>query len=252
MTNNKSVAAQKTKILIVDDDRGFLETLKSVLELKGYEVVAAFSGHEALATARESGFDYLLMDIRMPGINGVDTWLEPKKILPDTPAIFMTAYSASELVQKAKDNGALEVFAKPLEMEKLLTLLENSPHRSLLLVEDNLSLSKSLKTFLESKSYDVALARTAGEAIRMFEKDPSRSVILDMKLDGDYTGMDVLIAIKELNPAVLVILMTGYLNEMSELVEKAISRKAYTCLYKPFDPEELIQILEDVRKNKDE
>jgi len=121
-----------------------------------------------------------------------------------------------------------------------------------LLVEDNLSLSKSLKTFLESKSYDVALARTAGEAIRMFEKDPSRSVILDMKLDGDYTGMDVLIAIKELNPAVLVILMTGYLNEMSELVEKAISKKAYTCLYKPFDPEELIQILEEVRKNKDE
>ena len=251
MNPNKKSVNEKHSILIVDDDRGFLETLKSVLEIKGFEVTAAYSGQEAISASKERGFDYLLLDIRMPDINGVDTWMELKKNLPATPAIFMTAYSASELVKKARDEGALEVLSKPLEMEKLLELLEDSPHRSLLIVDDDRAFTETLKSFLESKSYTVATAFSADEGIRMFEEYPFRSVILDMKLDVGPTGLDVLLAIKALNSTVLVILMTGYRDETKELVETAISRSAYTCLYKPFDPEELIRILEVDRENKD-
>lgn len=105
--------------------------------------------------------------------------------------------------EEGQGEGALEVLSKPLEMEKLLELLEDSPHRSILLVDDDRAFTETLKSFLESNSFKVAIAHSAEEAIDIFGEDPSRSVILDMKLDAGSTGLDVFVAFKELNPTVL-------------------------------------------------
>lgn len=250
MKTNNHGANKKRSILIVDDDRAFLDTLASVLEVDGYEVVSVPSGERAIAEAKRREFDCLLIDIKMPVLNGVDTWRELKKIIPDAKPIFMTAYSQSQLVASAREEGALAVFSKPLDMEKLIAVLNDSPNRSILIVDDDKAFRETLKAFMESKSYAVSTASSAEEAISLFEEHPSQSVILDMKLDAGPNGLDVLVVIKGINPAVLVILMTGYREEMAPLVEKAISISAYACLYKPFEPEDLIRILEELPKGK--
>jgi CheY-like chemotaxis protein len=111
-------------VLIVDDDLAFLETLGSILEIEGYGVDQASSGKEALAKARQCRFDYLLLDIRMPEMSGVDIWRELRKTLPDTLAIFMTAYSASDLLSQARREGNIACLTKPFDPEDLLKILE--------------------------------------------------------------------------------------------------------------------------------
>ena len=122
------------RVLVVDDDKGMAETLRDILGASGYEVDIAFSGEEALERVRERSPDGILMDIRMPGWNGVEAFRELKRLTPDSFVIFMTAYAASGLVEEARTEGAVEVLAKPLDLTRTLSLIEETAARSPLLL----------------------------------------------------------------------------------------------------------------------
>ncbi|MDY7041441.1 MAG: response regulator [Chloroflexota bacterium] len=113
----------KRSILIVDDDDAVCETLSDILETLGYRTVVAGDGDEAVACVQEDDFGIVLMDLRMPGMNGVQTYREITKRRPAMEAIMMTAYATSDLVQDALLAGAHAVLPKPLAMDRLLNLL---------------------------------------------------------------------------------------------------------------------------------
>lgn len=123
-------------LLVVDDDLGMVATLSDILQASGYSVETATDGLEATewVRAHERAPDCILMDIRMPGVNGVDAFREIKRLAPECRVIFMTAYSNSGLVDEARDEGAVDVLPKPLDLERLLRLVEEvcggSPQRS--------------------------------------------------------------------------------------------------------------------------
>ena len=101
---------QKTaKILVVDDQIGMLETFTDILEDNGFEVKTAEDGFTAITQVRQNKFDLIFMDIQMPGINGVQTFREIKKISPKTTVIMMTAYSVEDLLEEAIAEGAYTV-----------------------------------------------------------------------------------------------------------------------------------------------
>jgi CheY-like chemotaxis protein len=113
-------------VLVVDDDRGTVETLKDILEAKTYRVASACSGDAAVEMVRQGGIGAILMDIIMPGLNGVEALRALKPIFPPKKVILMTAYSRHALVEEAKREGVLAVLAKPLDMEVVLPLLERA------------------------------------------------------------------------------------------------------------------------------
>jgi len=116
-------------VLVVDDDPGTVETLTDILSAKTYRVTSANSGDAAVEMVRRNGFGAVLMDIVMPGINGVEALKALKALKPIFPpgkVILMTAYSRHQLVEEAKREGALAVLAKPLDIEALLPLLEQA------------------------------------------------------------------------------------------------------------------------------
>jgi len=113
-------------VLVVDDDPGTVETLTDILAAKTYRVTSANSGDAAVEMVRRNGFGAVLMDIVMPGINGVEALKALKPIFPAAKVILMTAYSRHQLVEEAKREGALAVLAKPLDIEALLPLLEQA------------------------------------------------------------------------------------------------------------------------------
>ncbi len=113
----------KKSILIVDDDEGICETLSDILETLGYRTVIAADGEEALACIQKEDFALVLMDLRMPKMNGVQAYREIRKRRPTIETIMMTAYATSELVQEALRAGARAVFPKPLAMDRLLNLI---------------------------------------------------------------------------------------------------------------------------------
>lgn len=110
-------------VLVVDDDVGTVETLADILAAKAYRVTAAYSGEEAVARARAARYDAILMDIRMPGLDGVEALREIRREAPGTRVIMMTAFTRSERVEAAKAATAVAVLPKPLDVDRLLGLL---------------------------------------------------------------------------------------------------------------------------------
>jgi len=113
-----------TKVLIVDDDTTGVETLSNVLEIKGYQVDAAYGGREALEKIERANFDFVLLDLKLPDINGVETFRKIKKVKDELKVVIMTAYSLPHLIQEARKEGALAILTKPLNIDKLLSLLK--------------------------------------------------------------------------------------------------------------------------------
>ncbi len=121
-------AGDLIRVLVVDDDEGMVATLRDILAAAGYEVDVAYSGSEAIERVRRHPPDCILMDVRMPGIDGVEAFREIKRLSSASFVIFMTAYAASHLVEEAWREGAVEVVAKPLDPEHVLSLIDAVAH----------------------------------------------------------------------------------------------------------------------------
>jgi DNA-binding NtrC family response regulator len=115
---------EKANILIVDDDISLCKIVSLILEHNGYAVTTAMDGPEAIEKVRENPFDMIFMDVKMPGMNGTETFREVNKIRPETLVMMMTAYAVEDLVQEALDEGAYGILYKPLDMEQVLKLLD--------------------------------------------------------------------------------------------------------------------------------
>ncbi len=131
-------------IITVDDNEEFLDSTSDVLELEGYDVTTAASGPAALALVDKQAFDLVIMDIKMPGMNGVACFMEMKKRYPDISVVMATAYSVEGLIQQALAEGAIAVLDKPLQMDALLqTIKKETQSRNgglILVAEDNKAL----------------------------------------------------------------------------------------------------------------
>jgi len=97
---------QKANILIVDDNPSMTRTTALVLGRKGYAVEVAEDGPTAIGKVQEAPFDVILMDIKMPLMNGVEAYRRIKEIRPKAAVIMMTAYAVGDLVQQALQEGA--------------------------------------------------------------------------------------------------------------------------------------------------
>ena len=112
------------EILIVDDDRGVTGTLGDILTDLGYKVTTVNDGFEAVEAVRRCSFKAVLLDVMMPGMNGIETYKEIKKIRPGICVMFMTAYSVEDLIAEGLREGALGVLYKPLDVRKLIRFIE--------------------------------------------------------------------------------------------------------------------------------
>ena len=116
---------EEKRILIVDDNESLLKSMFLILTRKGYTVSTAGSGKEAVKKVKENGFNLIFLDIKMPDMNGVETFLKIKALKPKAAVVMMTAYSSDKLVKQALDEGAKEVIFKPLQMNSLFRLIKD-------------------------------------------------------------------------------------------------------------------------------
>jgi len=110
-------------VLVVDDDPGMAETLADILSVFGYAVTTANSAAAAVKVVTETRPDLVLMDVRMPGLSGVEALKTMKALAPQLAVIMMTAFARDDLAEEARRAAALAVLPKPLDMERLLALL---------------------------------------------------------------------------------------------------------------------------------
>jgi len=113
------------RILVVDDDENILNLERTILEGKGFEVVAASSGGRALEILAKEAFDLILLDVMMPEIDGFTVCRKIKEDsrLKEVPVIFLTAKGGGEALAEGFESGAVMYINKPFTANKLLTIV---------------------------------------------------------------------------------------------------------------------------------
>jgi two-component system, NtrC family, nitrogen regulation response regulator NtrX len=131
------------RILVVDDEPSIRTTLRGVLEDEGYEVEAAPDGRTALALLSESAFDLVLLDVWMPGMDGLETVQEIRRRQPAQRVVMMSGHGTIETAVRATKLGAYDFVEKPLNLDKLIIVLRNALEATKL-SEENRSLRQAI------------------------------------------------------------------------------------------------------------
>jgi two-component system, NtrC family, response regulator HydG len=228
------------RILLVDDDKDHAESVADVLQGRGYEVEVAYSGEQALARFIEVDFDVTLMDVRMPGMNGVETFFHFRKLRPDAKVIMMTGFSVDELLRQATEGGAVGVLHKPFLISELLSLLSEAKSRDLVLVaDDDRIFTNSVADLLKLHGYLVDIARTGVEALAQLEANRVDCLILDLELPI-LSGLEVYRALRQRGCAFPIILVAPHPLEACDRWVEAHQQ----ILFKPFDPALLLEAVD--------
>jgi two-component system response regulator HydG len=228
------------RVFIVDDDRDHAESIADVLAVRGHHVEVAFSGESGVTRFRQADFDLVFMDVRLPGMSGVETFFEFRKIRPHAKIMLMTAYSLEELIAQAIENGALGVLRKPFDVRELLDVLDRVKPRGMVLVaDDDPEVAASIETILAAHGYSVEIARTGEEALQKVADNGVNCLVLDMRMPV-LSGMEVYLKLKDIGRLLPTIFITGFPNEQHGAFARLGDPFARGILLKPIVPSDLL------------
>ncbi len=168
---------EKASILVVDDDRAIRESLNSLLSDKGYDVLTVEDGHQAIDAVRQREWDVAMVDLKMPGIDGLEVLREVTKMSPNTKVIIITGYATVESAVEAMKQGAVDYIAKPFTVDELLIRLEKTLE-NVRLLHENIYLREQLN---ERYKFNNILGKSdvMQDIFRLIEKvAPTDSTIL--------------------------------------------------------------------------
>lgn len=114
------------RVLLVDDELEFLETLIKRMKKRGVDVEGVGSGEEALTVLEENPADVVVLDVKMPGMNGIDVLGEIKKTHPSVEVIMLTGHANIEVAVRGMELGAFDYLMKPIDIDELLYKVEDA------------------------------------------------------------------------------------------------------------------------------
>ncbi len=244
--------SEKGSVLIVDDNENLCKTLSFILNRKGYTTTTAHDGPDAIRLTEETPFDLTLMDIRMPLMNGVEAYKKIKRLRPKAAVVMMTAYSVEELVQEALEEGAFGIIYKPLDIDKVISLIEEAKTArkgALILVLDDGGTRDALRVELEKREYTLGFAGSGDEAIALVQEQQFDVLLVDLKLSF-VNSFETYLAVKEVQPDIVAIIWTDNNQDLKELAESALQGDAYICVDKPLVVEDVLRLVDEVMLKK--
>jgi two-component system response regulator HydG len=241
----------RSRILVVDENEDFCHNVTDILGLRDYEVAITSNGFKALEMVERNGFDLVLMDIKMPGMDGVETFKKIKEIAPTTPVIMVTAYAVEDLIREALREGASGALKKPLDFDRLFNMIEAAIAEGALtlVVDDDENLCTSLKASLSEKGNRVCTVYDGNTAIEKAHENNFDIILIELRLPV-LNGLETYLAIRDIRPKVVAIITNSSPQEMSGLAQQVLQENAYACLEKPIDMDKLTALLEQIKEQK--
>jgi CheY-like chemotaxis protein len=234
------------RVLVVDDEEDICRNLSDILGDLGCRVETAYDGVSALEKVRRTPFDVALLDLRMPGMDGLTLCRELKALRSGTVAIIVTAYAGTMTEQEAHAAGAWQVVPKPVDLDALLKLVDEAAGQPMVLVvDDDRDLCASLRDLFGERGYRVCVAHDPVEASRRLGEEAFRVVLIDMRLPGG-SGEDVFRTVRAVNPGARTVLITGFRAETDQLVDRVLKEGADAVCYKPFDVPNLLDAVREL------
>ncbi|MBL7177113.1 MAG: response regulator [Desulfobacteraceae bacterium] len=117
---------EKIKVLLVDDEKEFVESLSERLELRNLDADIAYDGEQALAAVKDGKHDVMVLDLRMPGIDGIEVLRRVKKTNPDVQVVILTGHGTEKEEKMAKKLGAFAYLKKPVDVDQLVGTLNKA------------------------------------------------------------------------------------------------------------------------------
>jgi two-component system, NtrC family, response regulator AtoC len=179
----------KTRLLIVDDDEVSCRLFEEVLAGEGHDVQTAHSGEKALERLRSESYDLLLVDVRMPGITGLDVTRTMRQEQPELPVIVMTAFGSIETAVEAIHEGAYDYVSKPMNLDELKKIVSRALNQR----ESHAPSHKKITDLEDSEQHKTVMGRSAAmvEVFKMIARAaPTKSTVLILGESG--TGKEVI------------------------------------------------------------
>jgi DNA-binding NtrC family response regulator len=236
---------EKLKILLVDDEKEFVESLSERLGLRDLKVDIAYDGEQALEAVKEEEPDLMVLDLSMPGIDGMEVLRRVKKKYPDVQVVILTGHGSDKDEAEAKRLGAAAYLEKPVDIEPLVGTLHKAHRKKLkvLLVDDEKEFVESLSERLELRNLDAKIAYDGEQALQAVKEGAPDFMVLDLRMPG-IDGIEVLRRVKKTNPDVQVVILTGHGSDKE--VKMATKLGAAGYLEKPIDIDKLVGVLNKV------
>jgi DNA-binding NtrC family response regulator len=237
------------RLLVVDDDKSMVKTLSDVLRLKGWDVTTAHSGEAAVEIVAGDGIDVVLMDVKMPGMDGVEALKAMKAVRPNIRVVLMTAYAAQDRIAEAERAGVVRVLPKPVNLGALLTLLATTlgARQPVLVVDHDAPFLKTLSEVLETRGFDVAVATDIEHAKQLLALERPLAVLLHMHL-GTVSAREAVTAVHHASPAIALVLYSGQPGSVEEARHDLSAEWIHAYLQKPFAVDQIAGVLDDIRK----
>ena len=239
------------KVLIVDDEEVVRDFLLRIFSLKGIQALAAEDGTRAVEMAKDEHFDIFFLDIMMPGINGLETLRELRKISPQSRYVMMTGYAVDDMLNEAVREGASVSIRKPFDIKQVTDIIDgqNIPRKErkkvfkILVIDDDQIVLNFFRKLL--CDYDVTSVVSGKEALDEMAKDDFDLIFLDLVLK-DANGLELCNKILEVKPGTEIILITGDPTRDREAEGMAI--RAF--LWKPFEIDKILREVNILNQQK--
>ena len=242
------MSANPSRILIVDDEQDTCANLSDILTDLGYQVDTANDGFTALELVKKRPYDVALLDLRMPGMDGLELYRRMREISAETVAIVVTAYASSDTAKSVLATGAWKILPKPVNIGILLNFVAQALDSPLVLVvDDDQDLCENLWEILRERGYRVCVAHDLPDAEKKLAEHRFHVVLIDLKLPTG-TGQALLRTLRNVDPEARAVLITGHRSEMESQVQTAMDAGANAVCYKPFDVQNLLATVETLSR----
>ena len=237
------------RILIADDEPNMRLTLAAILRAEGYHVDTAENGIRAVQQCQQTPYDVILMDIRMPGLDGVAAFRELRTYQHTTRMIFMSAYGLDDLKQMALEEGAIAFLDKPLDIDKVIRLIQEAYEIAILVVAADETVSTLLQQNLASAPYRITVVDSAQMALELLAQIQFTIVLIDVHLPV-MNGLDFYLALRKVTPTAIAIMIANMEAEAEALAREAVRNTAYTFIHKPIDIDYLLTLLNRIHRQQ--
>lgn len=249
---------KEIRLLLVDDEEEFLDATTRALRRRGFSVSPAKNGQYALTLLGRQVFDVVVLDVKMPGMDGVDVFRQIKRNLPRLPVILLTGHGSVQQAFETSREGVFDYLAKPCGVEELAETARKAEEQArqmrvtmppdggeevrLLFVEDEPELLETLSASLQRCGIKVTKAAGGRQALRLLGSATFDVALVDVKMSG-MDGIAFVRRLKERDPLTEVILLTGH-SYLANAIG-GFQEGVFDVLMKPQSPDVIAEKIRD-------